>query len=243
MGELEFKKLQNPDGGFPANGKLGNPSCLNNTCYGIGELIRDASMEARVCLRKACEWVLSTQSVEGAFVEPKGLASIPNLPSWVRPEKPTGDMPQLVAYLLRAGYGDRGETKLAIAYLLRYWRNPDGSFKANYLIWAMIEVLSRMGMPEGSELVQEVLKGTRRYFQQNMNDTPALIWCIGSLRSAGFSKDHDLVQWTFKQLMELRNKDGGWSNEDLEGRVRSQTDPIFTKSILKELQTYGLIDI
>lgn len=62
--------LQNPDGGFPAGGKPGNPSCLNNTCYGIGELIKGTGEEARESLRRACEWVLSTQSEEGAFIEP-----------------------------------------------------------------------------------------------------------------------------------------------------------------------------
>jgi hypothetical protein len=233
--------LQNPDGGFPAADKPGNPSCLNNTCYGIGGLIRDAGEEAGESLRKACEWVLSTQSREGAFIEPEELASVPNLPSWVHPGKPTGDMIQLVAYLMRAGYGDREETKRAIAYLLRRLRNPDGSFKVNYLIWGMIEVLRRMGSPEGSESVQEAIKATRHYFQRNMNDIPALVWCIGSLRSAGLSKDHELVRWTFNRLMELRNEDGGWSNEDLEGRIQSQTDPIFTKVILEELRAYGLI--
>jgi len=232
---------QNPDGGFPASGKPGNPSCLNNTCYGIGELIRDASNEARESLRKACEWVLSTQSGEGAFVEPEELASVPNLPSWVHPGKPTGDMIQLVAYLMRADYGDREVTKRAVDYLLRHLRNPDGSFKSNYLIWGMIEVLSRMWWPEGSELVQEAIKATRQYFQRNMNDIPALAWCIGSLRSAGFSKDHELVIWTFRRLMELRKEDGGWPNEDLEGKIQDQTDPIFTKAILEELQAYGLI--
>jgi len=151
-------KSQNPDGGFPASGKPGNPSCLNNTCYGIGELIGYASKDARESLRKACEWVLSTQSMEGAFVEPEELASVPNLPSWVHPGKPTGDMIQLVAYLMRAGYGNREETKRAVAYLLRHLRNPDGSFKANYLIWGMIEVLRRMGSSEGSGPVQEAIE-------------------------------------------------------------------------------------
>jgi len=61
MSRFEFKS-QNPDGGFPASGKPGNPSCLNDTCYSIGELIKDASKEARESLRKACEWVLSRQS-------------------------------------------------------------------------------------------------------------------------------------------------------------------------------------
>jgi len=240
MSRFEFK-LQNLDGGFPARGEPGNPSCLNDTCYGIGQLIGDTSEEARESLRKACEWVLSTQSREGAFVEPEELASVPNLPSWVRPGQPTGDMIQLVAYLMRAGYGNREETRRSINYLLRHLRNPDGSFRANYLIWGMIEVLRRMGLPEGSEPVQEAIKATRRYFQQNMDDVPALAWCIGSLRSAGFSKDHELVRWTFRRLMELRNEDGGWSNEDLEGKIQSQTDPIFTKAILDELQAYGLI--
>jgi len=234
-------EYQNPDGGFPASGKIGNPSCLNSTCSSIGELIRDSGKEARQSVRKACEWVLSTQSEEGAFVEPEELASVPNLPSWVHPGKPTGVMIQLVAYLMRAGYGDREGAKRAVAYLLRNLRNPDGSFKANYLIWGMIEVLRRMGSPEGSESVQEAIKATRQYFQHNMNDIPALAWCIGSLRSAGFSKDHELVRWAFIRLMELRNEDGGWSNEDREGKIQSQTDPIFTKSILVELQAYGLI--
>jgi len=241
MGKFEFQKLQNPDGGFPCKGEQGNPSCLNNTSSWIGELIVDASKEARESLRKACEWVLSTQSEEGAFIEPPELASVQNIPSWVRPGKPTPCMPQLVTYLLRAGYGDREGTKKAIAHLLCYWRNHDGSFKIKYLVWCMVEVLRRMGLPEDSELVQGAMKATRQYFQLNRNDPPALLWCLGSLRSAGFARGHELVQRIFNQLMALRNDDGGWPNEDLGGKIGNQTDPLFTKEVLEVLQAYGLL--
>ncbi len=236
-------ELQNLDGGFPCRGKKGNPSCLNNTCSLMGKLIRDPRSEAKESLQKACEWVLSTQSEEGAFVEPEELATVPDLVPWVRPGKPTPDMPQLTAYLLQAGYGNREETKKAIAHLLRYWRNADGSFKKKYLIWNIIEILRRTGLPEDSEEVQEAIKATRAYLREKCwNNPPGLLWCLGSLRSAEISKDHPLVQEVFKRMMTLRNKDGGWSNEDNKGKIQSQTDPAFTRSVLKAFQAFGFKD-
>jgi len=235
-------ELQNSDGGFPCRGRKGNPSCLNDTCFWIGKLLRDPSEEARESLRKACEWVLSTQSEEGAFVEPKELVSVQELPLWVRPEKPTPDMPQLIAYLLQADYGDGEETKKAITHLLSYWQNPDGSFKKKYLIWGIIEILRRTGLPEGSKEVREAIKATRTYLRKECwNSPPDLFWCLGSLKSTEISKDHPLVKEVFQRLMTLRNKDGGWSNEDIKGKIQSQTDPLFTKAILDTLRDYGLI--
>jgi len=219
-------ELQNPDGGFPCRGRKGNPSCLNDTCSWIGKLIKDPTKEAKESLRKACERVLSTQSEEGVFVESEELASVPDLPLWVRPRKPTPDMPQLIAYLLQSGYSNREETKKAIAHLLGYWQNPNGSFKKKYLIWAIIEILRRTGLPEDSKEVQEAIKATRTYLQEECwNSPPDLLWCLSSLRSAEVSKDHPLVKEVFQRLTTLRNKDGGWSNEDIKGKIQSQTDP------------------
>jgi len=235
-------KLQNSDGGFPCKGKKGNPSCLNNTCFWIGILIKDTAKEARESLDRACEWVFSTQSREGSFVEPKELASVPNLPPWVSPGKPTPDMPQLVAYMLQAGYQDREELKRAIAHLLGYWQNPDGSYKQKYLVWCLVEVLKRSELPENSKQVQEAIKATARYFRGPGRHSPsALLWCLGSLRSAGIGKDHELVKEIFRQLMAMRNNDGGWSNEDIEGKIQRETDPLFTKAVLDTLRAYELI--
>lgn len=241
--EEEVRELQNPDGGFPCRDKKGNPSSLNRTSVWIGKLIRHTSKEAKESLHKALEWVLSTQSDEGAFVEPEELASIPKLPPWVPSGKPTPNMPQLVAYLLQAGYEDRDETKRAMTYLLSYWQNPDGSFKKKYLVWSLIEVLKRSGLTEDAKPVQEAIKATRQYFRkiENRNDPPALLWCLNTLKSAGMEKDHPLVKEVFEQLMSLRNDDGGWSTEDLEGKIQSQTDPLFTKNVLSTLRAYQLI--
>ena len=235
-------ELQNPDGGFPCKGKKGNPSCLNDTCSWIGKLIKDNGKEAKESLHKACEWVFSIQSEEGAFVEPEELAWVPNLPPWVRPGKPTPNMPQLVAHLLQAGYQDREEMKRAMAHLVRYWQNPDGSFKEKYLVWSLVEVLKRSGLPENSKLVQEAMKATARYFRgPGRNNPSALVWCLGSLRLAGIGKDHALVKEIFSQLRAVRNNDGGWSNEDIKGKIQRQTDPLFTKAVLDTLRAYELV--
>jgi len=235
-------ELQNPDGGFPCRGRKSNPSCLNDTCSWIGKLIRDPSEEAKESLHKACEWVLSTQSDEGAFVEPEQLASVLDLPLWVRPGKPTPDMPQLVAYLQQAGYGDREEVKRAMAHLLRYWQNPDGSFKKKYLVWSVIEVLRRSGFPDDSTQAEEAIKATRDYLREECWDHPPdLFWCLNSLRSGGIRKDHPLVREVFERLMALRNSDGGWSDEDIKGKIHSQTNPLFTKNVRDTLRAYELI--
>jgi len=235
-------ELQNSDGGFPARDKKGNPSSLNCTSVWIGTLIRHTSKEAKESLHKACEWVLSTQSEEGAFVEPEELASVPDLPPWVPPGKPTPNMPQLVSHLLLAGYQDREETRRAIAHLLHYWQNPDGSFKKKYNVWCMIEVLKRIGLPENSRQVQEAIKATRQYFRgPGRNNPPALLWCLGSLSSAAIGKNHILVKEVFEQLMAARNNDGGWSNEDPKGKIQDKTDPILTNNVLAALRAYELI--
>jgi len=235
--------LQNSDGGFPCKDQKGNPSCLNNTCAMIGRLLTRSDKEAKDSLLKACEWVLSTQSEEGAFVEPKELTSVPNLPPWIRPGKPTPNMPQIVAYLLQAGYQERSETKKAMSHLLCYWQNPDGSFKRKYMVWSLIEVFTKSGIPESSNLVQEAIKATKEYFRGiGKNDPPALLWCLNSLRSAGVGRDHTLTREIFQQLLALRNDDGGWPNEDLEGKIQSQTDPVFSKKVLEAFRAFGFKD-
>ena len=236
-------KLQNPDGGFPSMDQKGNPSSLNSTSAVIGGLVGRSDVEGRDSLRRACEWIFSTQSEEGAFIEPEELASVPRLPPWIQPGKPTPNMPQIVAYLLQAGYHDRRETKRAISHLMRYWQSPDGSFKRKYMVWCMIEVLRRLGLPENSKRVQEAIRATRRYFLgAGRNDPPALLWCLNSLRLAGFGKDHVLVEEVHEQLMALRNDDGGWSTEDLEGRIQTQSDLLFTRNVLATLQAFGSKD-
>jgi len=233
--------VQNPDGGFPCRGKKGNPSCLNDTSACIGRLIGHSDKKAKDSLRRALEWVLSTQSEEGAFVEPDEVASVPNIPPWVPPGKASPLTPQLVAYLLRAGYKNRIETRKAADYLLRYWQSPDGSFKSKYMIWTMIEVLIRAGFQEDSNEVKEAMKATRMYFQEFPNDPPALLWSLGTLGSVGFKKDHFLVKELYSKLMDNRNDDGGWSNEDITGKIQSETDPVFTEEVLNTLRAFGLM--
>jgi len=233
---------QNSDGGFPCKGREGNPSCLNDTCFWIGKMISQGAKEMEGPLHRACEWVLSTQSSEGAFVEPIRLRSVPNLPPWVAPGKPTPNMPQLVAYLLEAGYGERVETRRAIAHLLGYWRNVDGSFRPGYMVWCLIEVLRKMGLPEDSVQVGEAVKATRSYIDSEARkDASALLWCLNSLRSAGFGKDSELVGEVSGFLLALRRDDGGWAYEDGEGRIQKQSDPALTEKVLHALRSYGLV--
>ena len=237
----EMSDVQNPDGGFPCKGKKGNPSCLNDTSVWIGRLIGHSDKKAKDSLRRAIEWVLSTQSEEGAFVEPEEVASVPNIPPWVPPGKPSPLTPQLVAYLLQAGYKNRIETRKAVDYLLRYWQKPDGSFKSKYMVWTMIEVLIRAGFQQDSKEVKEAMKATRMFFGEFPDDPPALLWSLGTLRSVGFRKDHFLVKELYSKLMDIRNDDGGWSNEDITGKIQSETDPVFTQEVLDTLRAFGLI--
>ena len=237
----DISGMQNPDGGFPCRGKKGNPSCLNDTSVWIGRLIRNPNRKAKTALQRAFEWVLSTQSEEGAFIEPEEVASVPNIPPWVPPGKPSPLTPQLVAYLLRAGYGDRMETKKAVNYLLDYWQKPDGSFRSKYMIWTMIEVLIRAGFNEDSRKVKEAIEATRKYFEEYPNDPPALLWTLGTLKCVGFDKDHFLVKEVFNILMNTRNEDGGWSNECINGKIQKETDPVLTQEVLDTLRAYKLI--
>jgi len=168
---------------------------------------------------------------------------MPNLPPWIRPGKPTPNMPQIVAYLLQAGYEDREETTKAIAHLLRYWLNSDGSFKRKYMVWSMIEILIRSGLTEDQKQVREAIKATTEYFRGvGRNDPPALLWCLNSLKSVGISKDHALVREVFQHLLALRNEDGGWSNEDLQGKIQKRTDPLFTREVLEAFRAFDFKD-
>ena len=105
-----------------------------------------------------------------------------------------------------------------------------------------MEVLMKSGLPENSEHVQEAIEATRNYLREECWDHPLdLLWCLNSLKSAGLNKNHSLVKEIFEQLTALRNNDGGWSNEDIEGKIQSQTDPLFTKNVLHTLRAYELI--
>ena len=108
------------------------------------------------------------------------------------------------------------------------------------MVWCMIEVLKRTGLPDSSRNVRETIRATRRYFRgPGRNNPPALLWCLNSLRSSGFGRDHALVREVYEQLLALRNTDGGWANEDLEGKVQTQSDPRFTKNVLATLRAFG----
>jgi len=85
------------------------------------------------------------------------------------------------------------------------------------------------------------MKATKMYFHEFPNDPPALLWSLGTLRWAGFRKDHFLVRELHNRLMDIRNDDGGWSNEDITGKLQSETDPVFTQEVLNTLRAFGLI--
>ncbi len=232
--------LQNPDGGFPCRGTAGNPSCLNDTSFMIGRMIAEPSSKTTGSLHRACEWILSTQSEEGAFIEPSELSSIPDLPPWVPPGKPSPLMPQLISYLLDLGYGGRDEVKKAIKYLLDHWLDANGSFKPGYLVWCLVEVLVKTGSTKDSPKVERALRATRA-FLKDTDDPPALLWCLNSLRSAGFTKEDDIVRELSTSLLSLRRDDGGWANEDSQGRIQNHSDPAMTRRILDTLRSFGLI--
>ena len=227
---VEFRRLQNTDGGFPLNMEKDKPSTLMDSVFVLICLEDFNSLQIDI-VEKIVDFFFAKQNKDGSWNENENILPY-NPPPWMNPRDIRTKI-LFTAYtgfwLAKLDYSEDNRIKKACDFLINYRRENGGfeGFKHNTWIAATLFAMvygKRCNITrDGLKFLAEIPDG-----QWIPSQIAWLLWCLSS---ASFIKNNKFVKYFLNLLSKSQNPDGSFASED--GREFSVSATLEAIKVLK----------
>ena len=202
-----FATDQRNDGGWPPFWAEGYSS-LDATCFRLAQA-EQLGLDAQTpFIQKALDFLSQRQLDNGWFEEDQAVTDV--APPWAQPSDEAARL-YLTAncgYWL-AVFGDVDESAEKASTQLRTALNSGQMPTFLHAHWLACGLWQKTNQAEAVDAVTEFLRSKLTELSPNN-----LTWMIVALRTAGFSKDHALIQEAVEHLLTKQMADWRWQSDD-----------------------------
>jgi len=209
----EIGALQNPDGGFPYELQVGEPSALHHT-LGLLLALEDLGLGADPVADGAYTYVLSRQTRRGIWREAGELRRFA-LPPWMDPESTWADI--YTTAFCAGRLASRAEANLAIDRAVAWLQTQQGR---DGLLEGFQIHASALAVPAFVEILEREGRATRRLVAGlggALSDewTPMMLaLLLKSMLDAGYTTRTEVVERAWQQIQGLQQPDGSFAPAD-----------------------------
>jgi prenyltransferase beta subunit len=209
----DFRRLQNPDGGFACGFTAGNHSSIERTQLALWWLDELGMLKSPTADR-SIDFLLRKQADDGSWDEDQGL-NVSCLPPWIIP----GDLLTklyLTAYsafwLGITGHKEDPAFWNALDYLITYQIDRGGFFGYIHTTWLATSDM----LMAGSKYSDNANQGLHALMARQLDEFAAsqLAWMLNCFSAAGMPNKHPVSTPFLIKLRQLRRSDGSWGSED-----------------------------
>ncbi len=225
-----YSNLQNKDGGYPHQRKIGQMSTINVTT-GVLHTLLDFDLGKSELFQLGIDYLINQQHPDGFWNEPRELRKL-NPPIW---DNPTNELTRIwltanACHLLARtkAVTSKNLTK-GITFLLESLddnRQFIGYFHSNWIAIAIFSI--RNGKED--ESTQNFVRIIKNNLEKLLG-TSDIAWCLHCFFTGGFTREYPIVRKMLDNLLSIQNQDGRWISVD--GQAFDVSSTVYTLYILK----------
>lgn len=237
-----IKKLQNKDGGWPLNDKIGSPSSVYETNKKISLFLELNIVDTSIL--SAVKWLINIQNQDGSWHEKAiFLPILRESNESFRREYTIWLTGNIIRTLTRIKIDKKKEESIrkGINYIRAMTHEKEIFYSSPENIWCSLSALSLFGYTRTDPLVEKLIEYLEVLFlskiSKNKNyllSPSKLCWMLDCLADTNWSSDEKLVRQGLSLLLELQTREGGWLND------LGYVDAKLTVDILYVLKKFNL---